>query len=132
MLTGLNHVTLAVSHLPKSLAFYVEMLGFTLKAKWNHGAYLLLGDFWLCLSLDKVSVGDDYTHYAFTISPENFDSFAERLRASGVTEWKTNKSEGKSLYFLDPDGHRLEIHDGDIQSRLTACLNQPYAGMEFF
>ena len=156
MLTGLNHITLAVSNLAKSLNFYVETLGFTPKAKWAHGAYLSLGELWLCLSVDKVSakwahgaylslgelwlclsvdkvsVGDDYTHYAFSIPTEEFDVFVERLRSSGVTEWKTNKSEGKSVYFLDPDGHRLEIHDGDLESRLRACRTQPYEGMEFF
>ncbi|WP_426505481.1 fosfomycin resistance glutathione transferase [Serratia proteamaculans] len=132
MLTGLNHITLAVSNLAKSLNFYVETLGFTPKAKWAHGAYLSLGELWLCLSVDKASVGDDYTHYAFSIPTEEFDVFVERLRSSGVTEWKTNKSEGKSVYFLDPDGHRLEIHDGDLESRLRACRTQPYEGMEFF
>lgn len=132
MLSGLNHITLAVSNVANSLNFYVETLGFTLKAKWAHGAYLSLGDLWLCLSGDKVSVSDDYTHYAFSIPTEEFDVFVERLRSSGVTEWKTNKSEGKSVYFLDPDGHRLEIHDGDLESRLRACRIQPYEGMEFF
>jgi glutathione S-transferase len=132
MLTGLNHITLAVSNVANSLNFYVETLGFTPKAKWAHGAYLSLGELWLCLSVDKVSVDDDYTHYAFSIPTEEFDVFVDRLRSSGVTEWKTNKSEGKSVYFLDPDGHRLEIHDGDLESRLRACRTQPYEGMEFF
>lgn len=132
MLTGINHITLAVSNVANSLNFYVETLGFTPKAKWAHGAYLSLGELWLCLSVDKVSVGDDYTHYAFSIPTEEFDVFVERLRASGVTEWKTNKSGGKSVYFLDPDGHRLEIHDGDLESRIRACRTQPYEGMEFF
>ncbi|MDW5498950.1 VOC family protein [Pseudomonas lundensis] len=132
MLTGLNHITLAVSNVANSLNFYVETLGFTPKAKWAHGAYLSLGELWLCLSVDTVSVGGDYTHYAFSIPTEEFDVFIERLRSSGVPEWKTNKSEGKSVYFLDPDGHRLEIHDGDLESRIRSCLTKPYEGMEFF
>ncbi len=132
MLTGLNHITLAVSELTNSLNFYTEMLGFAPKAKWDHGAYLELGDLWLCLSVDSVAVGGDYTHYAFSISGEAFDGFVARLRASGVKEWKTNKSEGKSIYLLDPDGHKLEIHDGDLESRLSACRNKPYQGMVFF
>lgn len=132
MLTGLNHITLAVSDLANSLNFYTEMLGFTPKAKWDHGAYLALGDLWLCLSVDTVAVAGDYTHYAFSISGEAFDGFVARLRASGVAEWKTNKSEGKSIYLLDPDCHKLEIHDGDLESRLSACRNKPYQGMVFF
>ncbi|MFA9593840.1 fosfomycin resistance glutathione transferase [Citrobacter telavivensis] len=132
MLNGLNHITLAVSDVSRSFAFYVNTLGFTPKAKWAHGAYLSLGNLWLCLSADAVASKDDYTHYAFSIQDDDFDVFVDNLRALGVTEWKINKSEGRSFYFLDPDGHKLEIHDGDLTSRLNACMQHPYEGMVFF
>lgn len=51
MLTGLNHLTLAVSNLASSLNFYTQTLGFIPKAAWDHGAYLSLGELWLCLSV---------------------------------------------------------------------------------
>lgn len=132
MLNGLNHITIAVSDVAKSFDFYVNTLGFTPKAKWARGAYLSLGELWLCLSADNVLSGGDYTHYAFSIRSDEFDEFAARLRTTGVTEWKINKSEGKSVYFLDPDGHKLEIHDGDLNSRLLACKAHPYDEMTFF
>ena len=132
MLTGLNHITLAVSDVSRSFDFYVNTLGFTPKAKWAHGAYLSLGGLWICLSVDTVVTQRDYTHYAFSIRPENFAACAAQLKSLGVVEWKTNKSEGNSLYFLDPDGHKLEIHEGDLASRLASCLKHPYEKMEFF
>lgn len=132
MLTGLNHITLAVSNLSRSFDFYVNILRFTPEARWTGGAYLSLGNLWLCLSVDRVATPADYTHYAFSIRSEDFDVFAERLKSLGVTEWKINKSEGKSVYFLDPDGHKLEIHDGDLKSRLSACREHPYENMQFF
>lgn len=52
MLSGLNHLTLAVSSLAPSVAFYHQLLGMTLHARWDGGAYLSCGDLWLCLSLD--------------------------------------------------------------------------------
>ena len=52
MLSGLNHLTLAVSQLVPSVAFYQQLLGMTLHARWDSGAYLSCGDLWLCLSLD--------------------------------------------------------------------------------
>jgi catechol 2,3-dioxygenase-like lactoylglutathione lyase family enzyme len=132
MLNGLNHITIAVSDISKSFNFYVNILGFIPKAKWASGAYLSSGNLWLCLSADAVASHEDYTHCAFSIRSEDFDAFATHLKSSGVTEWKTNKSEGKSIYFLDPDGHKLEVHDGDLDSRLRDCMKHPYEKMEFF
>ncbi len=44
MLSGLNHLTLAVSQLAPSVAFYQQLLGMTLHARWDSGAYLSCGD----------------------------------------------------------------------------------------
>jgi catechol 2,3-dioxygenase-like lactoylglutathione lyase family enzyme/uncharacterized SAM-binding protein YcdF (DUF218 family) len=135
MLTGLNHLTLAVRDLECSLRFYRQLLGFELHARWDAGAYLSVGGLWLCLSLDphkSEGPAPGYTHYAFSIAQENFATFLQRLRDHGVIEWRQNRSEGDSLYFLDPDGHKLEAHVGDLASRLARCRAQPYAGMRFF
>ena len=92
MLSGLNHLTLAVSQLAPSVAFYQQLLGMTLHARWDSGAYLSCGDLWLCLSLDpqrRITPPEesDYTHYAFSISEADFASFAARLEVAGVAVW---------------------------------------------
>jgi len=132
MLQGLNHLTLATGDLARSFDFYIDVLGFKPHARWDQGAYLSLGDLWLCLSCDQVDSKQDYTHYAFSVAAADFASVADKLRLAGVAEWKINRSEGDSLYFLDPDGHRLEIHSGDLQSRLAECRQKPYQGMQFY
>ncbi|CAI1556175.1 MULTISPECIES: fosfomycin resistance glutathione transferase [Serratia] len=135
MLTGLNHLTLAVTDVDRSLDFYRDLLGFVPHARWQSGAYLSLGELWLCLSLDAArspANSRDYTHYAFSAAKEQLALVAQRLRQAGVKEWKRNRSEGESLYFLDPDGHQLEIHAGSLASRLAACREKPYQGMTFF
>ena len=134
MLTGLNHLTLSVRDLAHSVVFYRDTLGLRLHARWDRGAYLSAGDLWLCLSLDEGTAsgkGRSYTHYAFSISQEDFPAFATRLRAAGVSEWQQNRSAGDSLYFLDPDGHQLEAHAGSLAQRLAACRAAPYQGMVF-
>ncbi|WP_281546301.1 fosfomycin resistance glutathione transferase [Grimontia sp. SpTr1] len=128
MLKGLNHITLAVSDLERSLAFYLDVLGFQGHVRWDGGAYLSLSDLWLCLSVDEPCEKDDYSHIAFDIDDENFVAFAASARKKGVSEWKQNHSEGQSLYLLDPDGHKLEIHAGGLQSRLDSLKAKPYSG----
>lgn len=134
MLSGLNHLTLAVRELDASVAFYVDLLGMRLHARWDNGAYLTCGPLWLCLSRDEAAGGapTDYTHYAFTVSEADFPTLAGVLTRAGVPVWKNNRSEGKSFYFLDPDNHQLELHVGSLDSRLAACREKPYAGMQFF
>ncbi|RBL70170.1 fosfomycin resistance glutathione transferase [Pseudomonas sp. MWU13-2625] len=135
MLTGLNHLTLAVSDLPRSLAFYRDVLSLRVEATWDAGAYLSLPGLWLCLSLDAQRTTEpsvDYTHYAFSLAEADFPLFVQMLKAANVREWRDNRSEGASFYFLDPDGHKLEAHVGDLASRLAACRHKPYAGMRFY
>ena len=70
MLTGLNHITLAVRDLARSIDFYEGIPDLRLAARWDSGAYLSLGEFWLCLPLEKLKTkgpAQDYTHYAFSI-----------------------------------------------------------------
>ncbi|MGK9165775.1 fosfomycin resistance glutathione transferase [Inquilinus limosus] len=134
MVTGINHVTLAVSDVERSFRFYVDVLGLKPLAKWSRGAYLLAGDLWLCLSFDektRSSPHPDYTHIAFSVA--DFDACSSRLSAHGTVIWRLNQTEGPSVYFLDPDGHKLEIHDGDWRTRLQSMRDNPWeAGIEFF
>lgn len=117
-LLGVNHITLACTDLPKSIAFYRNTLGATLKAEWPKGAYFELGDLWLCLEWSpKVTPRGDDTHIAFSCAEAEFDYTADHI-AETAKQWKENTSEGASLYFLDPDGHKLELHAGSLQSRL--------------
>ena len=116
---GVNHVTLAVADLPRALSFYCDVLGAVPRADWADGAYLELGSLWLCLARsDRVMPRDDYTHLALDCAAADFAALARRI-ADRAPLWQENTSEGASLYFLDPDGHRLELHAGDLASRLA-------------
>ncbi|MCC5881729.1 MAG: fosfomycin resistance glutathione transferase [Halomonas sp.] len=135
MITGINHLTLAVRDLERSFDFYTRVVGLRPIVKWARGAYLQAGDDWICLSLDdetRPGPLPEYTHVAFSISAEAFSRCATAIREQGVTVWKENRSEGDSLYFLDPDGHKLEIHSGDLESRLAELRETPYEGLEWF
>jgi len=128
MLKGLNHLTLAVSDIQTSIDFYQKTLGMELRLKWDKGAYLECGDLWLCVSLCdnrpyRNPEDGDYTHYALSIEEKDFDSFVSLLEKANVLFWQENESEGKSCYFLDPDGHKLEAHVGGLAQRLEWLKN---------
>ena len=123
MISEINHLTLAVSDIDRSFSFYHNILGFKPLCRWHAGGYFMVGELWLCLSLDQDALTNkhsDYTHYAFSIKQEDYQYWYERLNKARCILFKENNSEGDSLYFLDPDGHKLELHVGNWQSRLLA------------
>ena len=136
MIGGINHVTLSTRDLERSFAFYRDVLGFRPLARWRRGAYLLAGGgTWICLTLDVGTRNGplpEYTHVAFSVTANDFLEASRRLSGSGSPDWQEDTSEGDSVYFLDPDGHKLEIHVGDWRSRLEACRSRPYDDMVFF
>jgi len=126
MITDLNHITLAVTDLERSFLFYRDVLNLKPIVKWDKGSYFLVGEFWLCLNFDHNRVPSQcYTHYAFTVSQQEFELMSSQITSSGVEIFRENQSPGDSLYFLDPDGHKLEIHVGDWRSRVKAKKHNP-------
>lgn len=125
MIEGMNHITLAVTDINKSFAFYRDILGLRPLAKWDKGAYFLVGnkdwELWFCLNVDSDRKPSPcYTHYAFSVSEDQFQAMASQITGSGARVFKDNTSPGESLYFLDPDGHKLEIHVGHWRTRVAA------------
>lgn len=129
MISGVNHITFAVRDLSSSIQFYRDLLGMKLHVFWDTGAYLTAGDTWLCLSVGEPEPARDYTHVAFSIGVKALTEFRAKLNEVGVEEWKQNTSEGDSLYLLDPDGHRIELHSGTLTTRLTELEKAPYKGL---
>jgi catechol 2,3-dioxygenase-like lactoylglutathione lyase family enzyme len=126
MIIGMNHITLAVKDIDVAFSFYYNVLGLRPLCKWDKGAYFLIDDFWFCLNVDeKREPTPCYTHYAFSVTSENFEPISQKIIQSGATVFKENTSPGESMYFLDPDGHKLEIHVGNWESRIKAKKENP-------
>ena len=135
MITGINHITLAVKNIEDSFEFYNNVLGFKPLCKWEGSAYFQVGDLWFCIDRDtKREQTGCSTHYAFSVAPENFQAMSDRIIKSGAILFKENSSPGKSLYFIDPDGHKLEIHIGNWQTRIAAKKANPgkWTNVEWF
>ncbi|MFK8031998.1 MAG: VOC family protein [Gammaproteobacteria bacterium] len=130
MISGLNHITLAVSDLQASLQFYSDLLGCNIVHSWPEGAYLEVGGLWLCLTVCvHVERRTDYTHIAFSATKDNCVELRKKLESAQVQLWQDNTSEGDSLYILDPDGHQLEIHVGTLASRMEHIKKSTGVGL---
>lgn len=121
LITGFSHVTLSVSNLDDSFLFYQDMLGLKPVMRSAISAYFEIGKDWLALVEDANTRSEpprEYTHLAFHIPSDQFQSFTDALLQNQVTQWQEGSSE--SFYFLDPDGHKLEIHAATLQDRLIS------------
>lgn len=135
LIQGVNHITLSVRDLAVSFQFYTKVLQCQPLVKWQRGAYLQAGSLWLCLSVDantRTKPLPEYTHIAFDVNEFDLKMLSDRIRQSNMRIWKENTSEGESLYFLDPDGHRLKLHATSLQDRLASLQLAPYEGLEWF
>jgi len=127
MVTGLSHLTLAVGDLDRSVAFYSDLLGFSVRMRGARSAYLEAGTLWLALVRDDaVRHGPlaEYSHAAFNVGGAELPFLKKRLIAAGARSWQ-EADRADSFYFLDPDGHKLDLHSGDLSGRLAAaCVAQ--------
>lgn len=127
---GISHITLSAADVDAAVRFYARVLDFEVIARWPTGAYLIGGGVWLALVAGPAeSRGDDYSHIAFHVDAHDFDNLASRIHISGAALWQDNWTEGDSLYFTDPDNHRLEIHATTLCERIESAAAQPWDGL---
>lgn len=109
---GIQHLNLSVADLARARAFYTGVLGFEVSFAKGDTVWLDAGGDLLGLSEGAAPAGRSFEHFGFMVDgPGEVDRWHEQLRAHGVTPEKGpyDRSDGRSVYFRDPDGHLLEI-----------------------
>jgi glyoxalase family protein len=124
-ITGIHHITLLVSDVERSLAFYRNVLGMQLVEQTvndddRNARHFIFGDadgraLVTCLEypdLDEGKVGRGSTHhFALAVESEaELNAWQQYLTEKGIpTTDVMDRTGTKSIYLRDPDGHILEI-----------------------
>jgi len=119
-LEGIDHVALTVRDVAHSVAWYQEVLGLERRYEeaWgNHPAVVCAGN--TCLALFPCGAAEPgptpdrnaiaMQHFAFRVDRSNFEAAQIALRERGIAFQFQDHAISHSIYFSDPDGHRLEI-----------------------
>jgi catechol 2,3-dioxygenase-like lactoylglutathione lyase family enzyme len=123
--TGLVHFSIPVNDLEESVKFYTDVLGMTFRGKVGaNGRCVMAGETPIILveraqprPFDELMEHNGaLCHQAFVVSSADYDSAQESFREHGVKidgeEWRRHGTfNGRSFYFFDPSGNRLEIND---------------------
>ncbi|HET7746462.1 MAG TPA: VOC family protein [Vicinamibacteria bacterium] len=123
--TGLTLTRVApsftVNDIEKSLAFYRDVLGFTVKQRWEEdgrllGAELLAGSVMFMIGQDDWKKGRDRVKGAgfrlYCQTDQDIDRVAEGIRARGgklAQEPRDEEWGGRAFTIDDPDGFKITI-----------------------
>lgn len=126
MIKSINHICYSVSNLDNSIRFYKDILCGELLVSGKTTAYLDIGGLWVALNEEKDiprnEIQYSYTHTAFAIEESEYNSWHQWLKKNNVNilEGRTrNLRDKQSIYFTDPDGHKLELHTGTLENRMN-------------
>lgn len=117
----LDHVAINVTDLVQSINFYRDIIGMRVIESDENSARLSVGDsevslfklpsdYKPCEEPDTRHAGS-LNHIAFQISPAAFEIYHRRLvdRNIKITFGPVKRRHGHTLYFLDPDGNKIEL-----------------------
>ena len=102
--TGLDHVALNVTSVPRSRDFYIKHLGLkVIRDGGEDNCFLGSGEgFFLTLFKgDKPGLN----HYCYSIQGYSAEQAEEKLKAAGLKP----RREGDRVYFPDPDGIEVQV-----------------------
>lgn len=115
---GIDHVAMSVRDLERSAQWYIEVLGFERlhEGIWD-GVPVFIGKGTTALALFPARDGSGsgppaeirMLHLALRANRQNFLAAQKELKDRGIKFEFQDHEISHSIYFRDPDGHRLEI-----------------------
>jgi glyoxylase I family protein len=121
---GIDHIVLRVRELPRSLAFYCDLLGCSIEREQPQLGLTQLRAGSSLIDLvtldgplgagEPPGAGRNLEHFCLRIAPFDEAALIAWLRSGGVEVGEPAlrygaEGEGRSLYIADPDGNRVEL-----------------------
>ena len=107
---GINHVTLQVKDLTKSLDFYQRVFRFSRVEEGDNSYFLGMGSTFL--SLDASGHESAIDHFCLGIDGYDPKATKDQLASLSITATIENRNQ---LYFRDPDGIKVQLSSADYQ-----------------
>ena len=117
---GIDHLVLNVADVERSVAWYVERLGFAPlgSEEWRRGEVLFasvrLTDTFIIDLFENERSGTNVDHLCLVVDPLDLDALAasdEFDVQSGPSEVFGAQGMGRSVYVRDPDGNTVELRN---------------------
>lgn len=105
----LNHATLYVRDVEQSRAFYQRLFGMPVLTKQPDGFNLAVGGGFIGLYPIDPGASPEINHVCFGLDRFDADAIQRKLEAEGVEATIRARGETKELYFVDPNGIRMQL-----------------------
>lgn len=110
--TGIDHLVLHVSDVPRARKFYTDVLGMTVYRENDRQVFLHAGSQGVALFKQQgdgpLKTGNDLNHLALNVASGTYEVLKADLEKHGVIV-TGRPGEDHCIYFQDPDGHRLQL-----------------------
>ena len=125
-LEGIDHVAMSVRDVERSAQWYMDVLGFERRHQgmWE-GIPVFIGKGTTSIALFPVRANERSTssmrgevkmlHLALRANRKNFLAAQEELKQRGIQFEFQDHEIAHSIYFSDPDGHKLEITTYELE-----------------
>jgi catechol 2,3-dioxygenase-like lactoylglutathione lyase family enzyme len=108
---ALNHASLIVSDLDRSVAFYQRTFGLAVKSTQQGGVNLALGDAFLGIYQGGANAMPHINHFCFGIRDFDAALAVAALEAQGLRAESRERDGVTQVYTADPDGLRIQLQD---------------------
>lgn len=120
----LNHASLIVSDLGRSVAFYQGVFGLPVKSRQQGGVNLAVGDAFLGIYQAGVNAMPHINHFCFGLRDFDPAATVAALEVQGLRAESRERDGVTQVYTADPDNLRVQLQDVSFCGGVGALGNE--------